>query len=77
MLAQSSPNNALGQTAPGRALRRLTRRRARQNMDEVGGAEGAAAARTLLNERGVLLAREAAARGRAIALLRGLLVQEV
>ncbi len=46
-------------------------------MDEVGGAEGAAAARTLLNERGVLLAREAAARGRAIALLRGLLLQEV
>lgn len=52
-------------------------RSARQSLEDVGGAEGAAAARTLLNERGVLLAREAAARGRAIGLLRGLLLQEV
>ena len=43
----------------------------------MGGAEGAAAARMLLSERGVLLAREAAARARVISLLRGLLMQEV
>lgn len=43
----------------------------------MGGAEGAAAARTLLTERGALLAREAAARARAIGLLRALVLQEV
>ncbi|KAK9826893.1 hypothetical protein WJX81_006004 [Elliptochloris bilobata] len=62
--------------ARGAALAERCEQALPQSLEDVGGTEGAAAARTLLNERGVLLAREAAARARAIALLQGLLQRE-